>query len=90
MNLILLIPVLFPVLAGAVMPLLKLDKDRTMRQIYVTAIVVVNFILVLFTAFMGNAEFRGFHVPLLHFAPAYHIIGYSVPEGNGQFHLFIK
>lgn len=62
MNLILLIPVLFPMLAGAIMPLLKLDKDRTMRQAYVLAVVIVNFILVLFSAFMGNAEFRGFHV----------------------------
>lgn len=56
MDLMLLVPALFPMLAGAALPLFKLDNKRTARQIYVASVVIINTILTVIAITMGDLE----------------------------------
>lgn len=62
MNLLTLPPILFPMLAGGILPLLGLQENRSARQIYVASVVSINALLVLLTISMGNLELRTLHI----------------------------
>lgn len=55
MNIALLFPVLFPLLAGALLPALKLH-DRAKRQAYVGTVVVFNFLAVALLALTAGGD----------------------------------
>jgi len=46
MNPFILAPILFPMLAGLLLPMLSLSGDRSKRQIYVASSVIVTVLLV--------------------------------------------
>jgi multicomponent Na+:H+ antiporter subunit D len=58
MNAFALIPVLFPILAGAFLPLLGLGADREKRQLYVASVVFLNTLVVILVISLGNLELR--------------------------------
>jgi len=62
MNLLILIPIILPILAGALLPLLVPSEDRRKRQIYVASVVVLNAIIVVFIASLGDMELRALHL----------------------------
>jgi multicomponent Na+:H+ antiporter subunit D len=49
-------------LAGAALPLAVPSDNRKMRQIYVCAVVILNTLLVVYIALMGNFEIRTMHI----------------------------
>jgi multicomponent Na+:H+ antiporter subunit D len=55
MNMALLFPVIFPILAGALLPVLGLH-DRMKRQIYVATVVLCNFLVVVYLAFTAGGD----------------------------------
>jgi len=62
MNLFTIAPVLFPVLAGGILPLLGLGEDRGKRQTYIASVVGVNVLLVILTIIQPNPELRLFQI----------------------------
>lgn len=62
MNAVTLVPILFPMIAGAVLPLLKISEDRKKRQQYVAGIVGINTVLALITISLGNLRFQAFTI----------------------------
>lgn len=58
MNVLTLVPILFPILAGGILPLLGLDVDRSKRQIYVASVVAINILFLFFVLSIGNLELR--------------------------------
>jgi len=62
MNYFILAPILFPILAGVLLPLLKLGKDRHKRQIYIGSIVAVNLALAVLAVSLGDLEFKAFEI----------------------------
>ena len=62
MNYFILAPILFPMLAGALLPLFKLSSDRDKRQIYIGSVVVINLFLVIFAVNQGDLELKTFEI----------------------------
>ena len=62
MNYIVLAPILFPMLAGAVLPLLKFSGDRDKRQKYIGSVVVANLFLVLLIVGLADLELKNFEI----------------------------
>jgi len=62
MNLFAIIPVLFPVLAGVILPLLRLGEDRGKRQMYIASVVGLNVVFVLIAITQANLELRLFQI----------------------------
>ena len=55
MNIALIIPILLPIIAGVLIQPLKLH-DRKKRERYVSAVVIINFIIVVFLALTAGSE----------------------------------
>ncbi|MCL2066770.1 MAG: hypothetical protein FWG99_04830 [Treponema sp.] len=62
MNIFTIVPVLFPILAGGMLPLLGLDENRKTRQIYVASVVGLNVVFVFLAIVQTNLELRLFRV----------------------------
>ena len=62
MNSWVLIPIFFPILAGAYLLLPALREQALLRRYYVAAVVVLNAAFVLYVAQMGAAELRVFEI----------------------------
>ena len=58
MNSLVLLPILFPMLAGGLLPLVAAGENRSRRGIYVAAAVMLNTLFVLFIVNLGNLELR--------------------------------
>lgn len=58
MNALTLVPVLFPMVAGAALRLLKLGEDRRKRQFYVASVAILNTLLVLLVISLGDLSLR--------------------------------
>ena len=68
MNLFILVPISFPILAGLALPVLRFCKERKKRQVYVASVVIATAALVLLVISLGNLEFKGFSItPSIYF-----------------------
>lgn len=59
MDALILIPILFPIVAGAILPLLGLKDNRKGRQYYVAGVVIANMVLTVLICSLGDL---GIHV----------------------------
>lgn len=62
MNLITLVPILFPMLAGAALPLFKFNQNRSRRQVYVASVVIINTLIVFLTVSVGALELKALSI----------------------------
>ena len=62
MNIMLILPILLPIIAGVLIQPLKLH-DRKKRETYVSAVILINFAIVVFLALTaGGSEFTLLHL----------------------------
>ena len=62
MNILTLIPVLFPMIAGGILPLLPFRDNRKIRQYYVGSVVIVNALIVFLIISLGNLELSALNI----------------------------
>ena len=61
MNILILLPILLPLLAGALLPLVVGGESRKKREVYVASVVGLNTLFVLLVVFSGGLELRALH-----------------------------
>ena len=62
MNVFLLVPILLPLLAGGLLPLLVSADNRRKREIYVASVVIANSLFVLLSTSLGDLELRALNL----------------------------
>lgn len=62
MNLLTLVPILFPMLAGGILPLLNMQDNRKKRQVYVASVVIINTLITLAVVLIGNLNFEALKI----------------------------
>ena len=62
MNIFTMVPVVFPVVAGGILPLLGLGRGRNKRRSYVAAVAGLNVVFVFIAITQTNSQLRLFHI----------------------------